>query len=284
MSTEKIGWIGLGHMGVPMVSNLIKAGFNVSVYNRSADKVKPLTDKGAKSAASVGDLSRHCDIIFVMVSDDEAVKDIFADIRKEDIKGKLFINMSTVSPDTSRYLSEKCSERSAWFLEAPVSGSVKPATEGTLVILAAGDENAYERAIPCFEKLGKLSLYLGEPGQGAIAKLAINYYLAITIQGIAETILFAESHGLSREVMMLIINESACGSPMSTMKTASIIKNDYPAAFPLKHMAKDIRLAKNQKLDTPLSQPVFETFRQALTDKLGDEDVMAVIKTLSNEP
>jgi len=283
MNTEKIGWIGLGHMGVPMASNLVKAGFDVSVYNRSTDKLKPLTDKGAKGVSSITELVKNCGIIFLMVSDDKAVKEIFSEIWEEEIKGKLFINMSTVSPDTSKFLSEKCHELSAWFLEAPVSGSVKPATDGTLVVLAAGDEDAYERAIPFFEKLGKLSLYLGEVGQGAVAKLSINYYLAITIQGIAETTLFAESHGLSREVMMLIINESACGSPMSTMKTPSVINKNYPAAFPLKHMAKDVRLAKEQGLNSPMSGPIYGTFQQALLDKLGDEDVMAVIKTIEHE-
>lgn len=280
MNTGKIGWIGLGHMGVPMASNLLIAGFDISIYNRSVEKLKPLVDKGAKAVSSIKDLCNSCEIVFLMVSDDSAVKDIFLEIFKENVKGKLFINMSTVSPDTSKFISDQCHERSAWFLEAPVSGSVKPATEGALVVLAAGDEDAYERAIPYFERLGKLSLFLGEVGQGAVAKLAINYYLAITIQGIAETVLFAESKSLSREAMMLIINESACGSPMSTMKTPSVINQNYPAAFPLKHMAKDVRLAKEQGLNTPMANPIFDMFQQALSDKLGDEDVMAVIKTI----
>jgi len=280
MKTEKIGWIGLGHMGTPMSLNLVKAGFDVSVYNRSSDKLQPLTERGAKAVDSVTELRDGCDAIFVMVSDDNAVKQIFSELLNGNIRGKLFINMSTVSPDTSKLIANQCSERSAFFLEAPVSGSVKPATEGNLIILAAGDETAYDRAIPYFERLGKFSLFLGDTGQGAIAKLAINYYLAITVQGIAETALFAQSHGLSPEVMMLIINESACGSPMSAMKTPSVISGNYPAAFPLKHMAKDVRLAREQGLDTAMSKPVYDTFQDALNRQLGDEDVMAVIKAL----
>ena len=105
--------------------------------------------------------------------------------------------------------------------------------------------------------------------------------MAITIQGIAETALFAEKKGLDRETMMLIINESACGSPMSNLKTPSVINNSYPAAFPLKHMAKDVRLAREQQLDSPMSEPIFKSFRKALDSNLGDEDVMAVIKVLS---
>lgn len=276
----KIGWIGLGHMGTPMSLNLAKAGFNVSVYNRSVDKMKDVTEKGAKGITDMHDLCKNCDIIFVMVSDDNAVKSIFSELLQNDVEGKLFINMSTVAPDTSKYVAEQCKQKKASFLEAPVSGSVKPATEGTLVILAAGDKKDYEKASSLFEKLGKLSLYLGEIGKGAIAKLAINYYLAITIQGIAETNLFAQANGLSRETMMLIINESACSSPMSNMKTPSIVNENYPPAFPLKHMAKDVRLVREQGLSSPLSKPVFDAFQQALSEGLGDEDVMAVIKTL----
>lgn len=276
----KIGWIGLGHMGTPMSLNLVKAGFNVSVYNRSTDKMKDVTDKGAKGITDVNDLCNNCDIIFVMVSDDNAVKNVFSELLKNNVEGKLFINMSTVAPETSKYVAEQCRQKKASFLEAPVSGSVKPATEGTLVILAAGDKKDYEKAIPLFEKLGKLSLHLGDTGKGSIAKLAINYYLAITIQGIAETTLFAQANGLSRETMMLIINESACSSPMSNMKTPSIINGNYPPAFPLKHMAKDVRLVREEGLSSPMSQPVFDAFQQALSEGLGDEDVMAVIKTL----
>lgn len=280
MKSQRIGWIGLGHMGTPMAMNLVKAGFDVSVYNRSTEKMKPLIESGAKGVVFIEELCRTSDIIFIMVSDDEAVRSILNEVLENDVKGKLFINMSTVSPDTSKEMQGKCKGHSADYLEAPVSGSVKPATEGTLVVLAAGEEPDYEKAIPYFEKLGKLSLFLGSIGQGAVAKLAINYYLAIIIQGIAETNVFAEKHGLSREVMMLIINESACGSPMSMMKTPSVINKSYPPAFPLKHMAKDVRLACEQGLDSPMSMPIFETFQTALKEKLGDEDVMSVIKIL----
>lgn len=280
MSSVKIGWIGLGHMGTPMSLNLVKAGYNVSVYNRSSDKLKPLIEAGAKAHSSVSELCVECDIIFTMLSDDEAVKSVYADILTLDVTGKLFVNMSTISPDTSKEISSQCLQRSARYLEAPVSGSVKPAMDGTLVILAGGNEADYDMAIPFFERLGKLSLLLGEVGMGASAKLAINYYLAITVQGLAETTTFAASKGIDKECMMLIINQSACGSPISMIKTPSIINDHFPPAFPLRHMAKDVRLACEQGLKTPLSQPIFDAFQSALTEGLGDEDVMAVIKTL----
>ncbi len=280
MKTEKTGWIGLGHMGTPMALNLLKAGFDLRVYNRSADKLKIFEEKSVHISSSIEEVCNNCITIFLMVSDDNAVENIFQEIFSTNITGKLFINMSTVSPDTSKSIYRQCKQKSASYLEAPVSGSVKPATEGSLIILAAGDETDYEKAIPFFEKLGKLSLFLGETGKGANAKLSINYYLASTIQAIAETCLFAESKGIGRETMMLIVNESACSSAMSQMKTPAVIKNEYPAAFPLKHMAKDVRLVKEQGLNTAMAQSIYEAFQRALTQGLGDEDVMSVIKSV----
>lgn len=283
MENMNIGWIGLGHMGVPISANLIKAGYSLTVYNRTCEKAKPLIDKGATFADSTEELCKKCNIIFIMVSDDDAVKNIFSKIITYRVTGKLFINMSTVSPDTSKLIYDQCLSAGAKYLEAPVSGSVKPATDGTLIVLAGGDKPDFDKALPLFDKIGKLSLYMGNIGQGAYAKLAINYYLAITIQGIAETVLFAEKNGIKREVMMQIINEGACGSAMSNMKTASVVSNTYPAAFPLKHMAKDVRLACEQGLNSPMANPILDSFQQSLKNNLGDEDVMAVIKSLRNK-
>ncbi len=282
MTTQKLAWIGLGHMGTPMALNLIKSGYDLSVYNRSDNKLKPLIDAGAKPYRSVDGICQDSDIIFVMLSDDKATAEVFSQILNIDIAGKLYINMSTISPALSEKLAQKVNEKGGRYLEAPVSGSVKPAQDGTLIILAGGNEPDYDQAIPFFEKLGKLSLLLGPVGQGAKAKLAINYYMSVVVEGLAETVLFAEKNGIGKETMMLIVNESACGSPMSKMKTPSILQDNYPAAFPLKHMMKDIGLAKGQGLNTEMLNVVHESYQQAMNMGLGDEDLMAVIKALKN--
>lgn len=281
METQTIAWIGLGHMGTPMAMNLLKAGFDLSVFNRSEDKMISLIDAGAKPYRSVEGITEASNVIFVMLSDDNAVSSVFDQLWKLDLTGKLFINMSTISPDLSVDLYKKCEERGANYLEAPVSGSVKPATDGTLIILSAGREDDYEKAIPYFEKLGKLSLYLGKVGAGANAKLAINYYMSVVVEGLAETVLFAGKKGIDKETMMFIVNESACGSPMSKMKTPSIIQDDYPAAFPLKHMHKDIKLAQEQGLNTDVSQAVFNAFQKSMDKGDADKDLMAVIRSIS---
>lgn len=283
MTTPKITWIGLGHMGTPMATNLLKSGFEVAVYNRSTDKLESLTDIGAKAYISLNDVRENSNVIFTMLSDDSAVSSVYADLLKGSISEKLFINMSTISSELTKRLSVEIEAKGGYYLEAPVSGSVKPAIDGTLIILAAGREPDYEFATTYFEKLGKFSIYLGEVGQGAKAKLAINYYMSVVIEGLAETVLFAEKNGIDKETMMFIVNESACGSPMSKMKTPSIIQDNYPAAFPLKHMDKDIRLVQAEGLNTATVEAMKNIYQEAMQAELGDNDLMAVLRAVKTK-
>ncbi len=284
MSTMKIGWAGIGNMGIPMAGNLLKAGYPVQVFNRTRDKEKPLLDAGAKSAAGLPQLATDNDIVFVMVSDDDAAKKMFSTedgLLTGEVSGKLFINVSTVASDTSKYLDEQCNQKDASFLETPVSGSVKPAHDATLIILAGGEADAFEKAKPVLDKLGKLTLHLGPVGAGSAAKLAINYLLGLNLQGLAETVLFAKANGVKTEDMLTIINEGAVGNGITKLKSPAIVKNEFPAAFALKHLTKDLRLAKAQGLNAPLSGPLYNSFKQAQDDGLGDEDVMAIYKYLA---
>ncbi|MCL5130034.1 NAD(P)-dependent oxidoreductase [Algibacter sp. L4_22] len=283
MNKLKLGWIGLGNMGNPMAKNLIKAGFEVVVFNRTKEKETEFIESGAKSADSPQHLLEICDVVFTMLSNDEAVKAVFegeSGLLAKEQPGKLIINMSTVSPDTSRYLSKISSKHQLEFLEAPVSGSVKPAQDGTLIILVGGTVESYNKAKPIFDVLGKVSHHLGAIGVGSSAKLAINYLLGLNLQGLAETVLFAEKNGVSREDMLAIVNEGACGNGITKLKSSSIINNSFPAAFALKHLVKDLRLAKEAGLDAPLINPLFDSFNHAHDMGLGNEDVMAIMKSL----
>lgn len=281
--SNKIGWIGLGKMGFPMANNLLKGGYSLYVYNRTPSKADALVDEGVVLAESIPVLCEESDIIFTMLSDDQAVKGAYlgeGGLLNGKVSGKLFINMSTVSPRTSAELQEMSEAVGARFLEAPVSGSVKPAEDGTLLILVGGTADDFRAAQPIFEKLGKMAVHLGSVGAGSSAKLAINYFLALTLQGLAETVLFAKQQGIKVEDMLRIVNEGACGSAITKLKTPTIVSNEYPAAFALKHMAKDLRLAREQGIDFPLAGPLADTYKRALDDGLGDEDVMAIIKYL----
>ena len=286
MNKLKLVWIGLGNMGKPMVENLINANFELVVFNRTKEKETELVQAGAKSANSPQQLLEICDIVITMLSDDEAVKAVFegeSGLLAKEQPGKLIINMSTVSPETSRYLSEISSENQLHFLEAPVSGSVKPAQDGTLIILVGGTEKNYNKAKPIFDVLGKVALHVGAIGVGSSAKLAINYFLGLNLQGLAETVLFAEKNGVSREDMLAIINEGACGNGITKLKSSSILNNSFPAAFALKHLVKDLRLAKEAGLDAPLINPLFDSFNNAQNLGLANEDVMAIMKSLTHK-
>ncbi|OKS84871.1 NAD(P)-dependent oxidoreductase [Mucilaginibacter polytrichastri] len=283
MSNTKLGWAGLGNMGTPMVKNLLKAGFPVTVYNRTKEKEQEAVAAGAASAASAAELTRLSDIILIMVSDDNAVKELFNGengLLHGNAAGKLFINVSTVSPATSQFINESCMAKGAAFLEAPVSGSVKPAQDGTLIMLVGGEPENLEKAKPILDVLGKLTVHNGPVGSGSAAKLAINYFLAVTLQGLAETVLFAKANGISTENMLTIVNEGAVGSGITKLKTGPILNNEFPAAFALKHITKDLRLATEQGIDSPLSGPVYTSYKAAMDSGLGEEDLMAIIKYL----
>lgn len=285
MNTLKIGWIGLGNMGNPMVQNLLKAGFPVTVYNRSKDKEVPLIALGASTAENPQELMVICDVVITMLSNDAAVTEVFENkggLLAAPHPGKLIINMSTVAPDTSRYLAALCAQHKLEFIDAPVSGSVKPAQDGTLVILVGASQANYEIAKPIFDVLGKIAIHVGDAGVASSAKLAINYLLGLNLQGLAETILFAEKNGVSKENMLSIINEGACGNGITKIKAPSIINDSYPAAFALKHLVKDLGLAKDAGLDSPLIHPLYDSYSNAQQAGLGDQDVMAILSSLKN--
>ncbi|MED1725475.1 NAD(P)-dependent oxidoreductase [Brevibacillus parabrevis] len=277
------GWIGLGNMGVPMASNLLSAGYDVRVWNRSPEKAAPLVALGAKQTESLAQLADECDVLFTMVSDDEAVKAIYTGtngLLSARVSGKLAIDMSTIAPETSRFLAEQSKKAGLRFLDAPVSGSVGPAKEAQLVIMVGGEKADYDEAKPMLDKLGKAAVYLGSHGAGTSAKLAINLLLGITVQGVAETLLFARSLGIDTEQMLEIISQSAVGTPLIRGKAASILADDFPAAFALKHMAKDLRLAREAGVATPLAESAQATYRHALEEGLGELDLMAILRHL----
>ncbi|UED74104.1 NAD(P)-dependent oxidoreductase [Brevibacillus sp. DP1.3A] len=281
-----IGWIGLGNMGIPMASNLLAAGYDVRVWNRTPGKAAPLVALGAKETATLSQLVSQSDVLFTMVSDDDAVKAIYTGsdgLLSLPVQGKLAVDMSTISPDTSRFLAEQAKQAGLRFLDAPVSGSVGPAKEGKLVIMVGGEQADYDVAKPMLDKLGKAAFYLGPNGAGTSAKLAINLLLGITVQGVSETLLFARSLGIGTEQMLDIISESAVGTPLIRGKAASILSDDYPAAFALKHMAKDLRLAHEAGVSTPLAESVNATYRHALESGLGELDLMAILRHLGEK-
>ncbi|MEK6451250.1 MULTISPECIES: NAD(P)-dependent oxidoreductase [unclassified Myroides] len=274
------GWIGLGNMGTPMVANLLKAGYKVNIYLRDPSKRSPLLSNGANGVDELNNFIEQTDVIFLTLPNDSITEDTFEKILSTNISGKTFINSSTISPSLAQKLHHAVSVKEGVYIDAPVSGSVKPAIDGTLSFLVGGEQQAYTENIPFFEIMGKHHYYLGQAGSGSKAKLAINYYMSVVVQGLAETVLFAEENGISREMMTAIVNDGACGSGMSKIKTAPILKDEYPAAFPLKFMLKDLRLAQAEGWNTDLINAAEKMFNKASEQGLAEQDLMAVIKAI----
>jgi len=282
-----IGWIGLGNMGTPMVKNLVKAGFEVTVYNRSSDKTEALSKEIKIAVAySPAELVATSDVIITMLADDAAVKAVYEgangifSVRAD--KKLTMADMSTVSPETTIYLAGLCAEKGISYLDAPVAGSVKPAEEAQLVIMVGGDESVYQSVKPVFDALGKASIYLGENGKANVAKLSVNLMLGIATQALAEAVVFARKNGLSADLLLPIINASAVGCGMTKMKTDNIINDNFKPAFALDLLKKDLRLATENGMDTPAGKSVYQTLQAASDKGYGDEDMIAVLKYLSD--
>lgn len=261
-----------------MASRLIGAGYPVTVYNRDKTKEAGVKAVAADSPAKVAEVS---DIVFVMVSDDAATRAVFTgeDGLLKGGKNKVFVNMSSVSAEVSREMAELAKEKGGAYVDAPVSGSVKQAEDGTLVVMVGAEASLFERVKPVLDKMGKLVLNVGGTGVGNTAKLAINVLLAIHAQGLAESVVFARKHGVKAEDFLTIVNNSAMSNVFAKIKGEAILKENYQAAFALKHIAKDLGLANGEGLGTPLADTAYATFRDA-EPALGEEDIIAVIKAV----
>jgi 3-hydroxyisobutyrate dehydrogenase len=188
--------------------------------------------------------------------------------------------MSTVSPGISKEIAAACEEQGSQYLDAPVSGSVKQAQEGQLVIMVGGNTTAFEQATPILQHLGRLVLRVGDHGAGNTAKLAMNLLLGFHAQGLAEATLFARTHGVRTEDFLNIFNKSALGNVFGKIKGDAILQDNYKAAFALKLIAKDLRLAKAEGWNSPLAETTWQSFQQA-EPGFGDQDIIAILQWLA---
>lgn len=280
----KIGFIGLGKMGIPMAQRLIDAGYSLSVYNRSRSKAGPFASQGVQVAAEITSLVVFADVIILMVADDQATRDVVTGDRgilEAVSEGKIIVNMSTVSPGVSEEMSKLLRSKGTFYIDAPVSGSLKQAQEGSLVIMAGGEEQIFNKVKAVFNCLGKLALHVGDTGAGNTAKLAINALLSFHAQGLAEAVSFATAKGIAAADLLELINHSALGNVFMKIKGEAILQNNFAPVFALKHISKDLRLARNEGMKSPLSNAAFDTFADA-EQHLGEEDIISILKAIEN--
>lgn len=285
---KTLGFLGIGIMGKAMAANLINAGYSVTVWNRTKASCAPLVEMGAAQANTPAEVVAACDITFAMVSDPAAAENVcfgpdgvLAGISE----GKGYVDVSTVDPETATIIYDAIKERGGRFLEAPVSGSKKPAEDGALVFLCAGDESLYSDAGPALDVMGKKSFFFDKIGQGAQMKLVINMIMGSMMTAFAEGLTLGEKVGLSMSDLVDVLAQGAINNPMFQLKGPLMADGNYNTAFPLKHMQKDMRLA--MQLADEHAQAMFTSsaannaYIKARKMGCGDEDFSAVLKAIA---
>jgi 3-hydroxyisobutyrate dehydrogenase-like beta-hydroxyacid dehydrogenase len=241
-----VGIAGLGRMGHPIAGNILGAGFPTVVWNRTRDKASDLIDRGAIWAATPGAMTQTADIVLSSLADPIAVESVYFGpdgLLDRARSGTILVDLSTGSPDLARRIAAAALERGAAFLDAPVAGSIKAATEGQLGIMVGGDRAAFDRCEAVFAAIGKAAFYLGESGNGATMKLVSNAILATMVQALAEGVALGEKAGLDPADIFTVLGTSSAAAPVVAAKATAVTERAYlPAAFTLALMQKDLWL------------------------------------------
>lgn len=287
LTVSHYGFIGLGIMGSAMASNLLSAGHTVTVWNRDPTKSEALAERGAHVATSPSEVVAAASVTFSMVSDPAATREVVFGGRGVLAgvgPGHDYVETSTIDDVTSREVADAVAARGGRYLEAPVTGTKKPAQDGQLVFLCAGDESLYRQVQPALEAMGKQNVFLGEVGNGARMKLVINAMMGSVMAALAEGVALADRAGLDSAQFLELLDAGVLASPLVRSKGPQLLSNDHPASFPLKHMQKDLRLALS--LADTVAQPlpalttVNEVYERALKLGFGDQDLSAVYRVV----
>ena len=279
----KVGLIGLGLMGLPMGRNLLKAGFPLTVWNRTRAKSEKLAAEGAAIAASPRDVAAASDVLITIVSDPPALEEILWG-REGALsalkKGSVYIDSSTVTPSLARRIAAACAERGADFLDAPVTGGTWGAEKGELVFMIGGEKAVLDRVEPVLQAVGKRFFLLGPNGAGQTVKLAMNMILALEVEALAEGLELVTRSGVPAERFIEVLQSSMGRAPVLDVKAPVIIKRDFTPSFPLRLMHKDMRLAlelaKENGVELPAGAAAFAAYSAVKAAAQGDVDYAAI--------
>ncbi|RMC17943.1 hypothetical protein DUI87_05612 [Hirundo rustica rustica] len=281
----RIGFLGLGLMGSGIVSNLLKMGHTVTVWNRTAEKCDLFIQEGARLGRTPAEVVSTCDITFACVSDPKAAKDLVlgpSGVLQGIRPGKCYVDMSTVDADTVTELAQVIVSRGGRFLEAPVSGNQQLSNDGMLVILAAGDRGLYEDCSSCFQAMGKTSFFLGEVGNAAKMMLIVNMVQGSFMATIAEGLTLAQVTGQSQQTLLDILNQGQLASIFLDQKCQNILQGNFKPDFYLKYIQKDLRLAialgDSVNHPTPMAAAANEVYKRAKALDQSDNDMSAVYR------
>ncbi len=285
--TEKIGLVGLGIMGKPMGKNVLKAGFPLTVWNRTISRAEELKELGARVANSPKEVAENSDIIITMVSDSPDVQQVV--LGDEGVihgvrAGSVLVDMSTISPQVTRELANTLREKNVAMLDAPVSGGEKGAIEGTLSIMVGGDAAVLERVRPVFEAMGKRIVHIGENGMGQVCKLANQIAVVLNNLSMSEALVFAAKSGADVSKVLEAIQAGAAGSWALNNYAPKILRRDFSPGFFVSLQQKDLKLvmeaAREMNLSLPGTALTYELQKSLQAHGLEREGNFALIKVL----
>jgi 3-hydroxyisobutyrate dehydrogenase-like beta-hydroxyacid dehydrogenase len=281
----RVAFCGLGIMGGPMAANLARAGFELSVWTRTAEKAERFaSEHGARAGATPAEAADGAQALITMVPDSPQVEStLFREGGAAAALGSggLAIDMSTIAPSAATAIGERLAESGLGFLEAPVSGSRPKAEDGTLTIMAGGERGAFERALPLFEAMGERIVYVGPQGHGQLAKLLTNTMAAVNTAALAEAVLAVKRAGVDPDAFLEVAGGSAGASTVLTLKGRPMFDQDFEPLFKLDHMLKDVRHcleeARALGVELRLGAVAEALYARAAQEGHGDEDFAAVI-------
>ena len=282
---KKIGFIGVGRMGKPMVKNLVKLGFDVNIYSRSIMKVYDVISNGAKYHNSVSDCVKDCNVVITMLGIPKDVEEIYfakGGVLDSAARDAYVIDMTTTSPTLAKMINEEGSRRGLHVLDAPVSGGVAAAKNARLSIMVGGNEADYKACLPLFRAMGTNINYMGESGMGQHAKLANQIIIAGTIAGVCEGMTYAKAKGLDMSKFLRAVSTGGAGSKQLDSAAPKILDRDFTPGFSIRHFIKDMLLAIDEAnkdyLDLDVLVTVMSHYRKLESDGFSENGTQTLIK------
>jgi 3-hydroxyisobutyrate dehydrogenase len=284
----KVAFLGLGIMGAPMAANLRRAGHELTLWNRTAERAKRFAaEHGATVARSPREAVQSAETVITMLPDSPEVEQVLLGpegAASDPPEGLLAIDMSTIAPTASRALAERLTERGVAFLDAPVTGSRPKAEDGTLTIMVGGEASDFDRARPLFEAMGELVVHMGPHGHGSMTKLINNTLAAINAAGLAEGLTLAQAAGLDLERALQVVRSGSGNSTMLELKAEPMIEGDFEPLFKLEHMLKDVRHCLSEAralgIDMKVGAAAESLYAAAAESGLGGKDFAAVVRSV----
>jgi 3-hydroxyisobutyrate dehydrogenase len=284
---QNIGYIGMGIMGSAMAANLVRAGFAVTVWNRTASKCQPLVDLGARQANSVAELSAGCDVICTNLTDTPDVEAVLLGsegVIQHAKPGTIVIDHSTINPGRTQFIAKELAARSITLLDAPVSGGDVGARNGTLSIMVGGDEGAFETVKPVLAAMGKKITHLGPSGSGQTCKACNQIAVLSALQGVCEAIVLAKKSGLDPAKMLDVVGGGAGASWQLTNLGPKILAGDFAPGFMIELALKDLYIveaaARALSLDLPATRLILQSLQQSWKAGFAKQGTQAIYKTV----